>query len=361
MSFSNSIASGPGSLLQNLTMLHNDFQKFDTPEQVASAKADNMVSEDDLKAVMADGGKAGRFNKADVQAAQFFLDHPDAFARVDTAAVSDKEPGAHESADDKSGQLDVQAALRDARDFDGSMTFGTQHHDGDIAEADGLFGALGANGAGSALFNALRTGGNSRTEALSAIDTLKSASLLTDKALAMAKFSTPATSQDDVSLVLAMPKQGDGPAWTPENEGQVQTYIQDALARHGGNVAEAFADLRDRRQKPENYYDSNMAIAADYLRARWDVQRHGTAAEQVAVGSYLALKRAGGVPQEGPGPVSPYSDLEAKYMWKGVDDESRHQSFWDDLKWSVPVPLPLPLPLPLGFAKAGAETLLNFL
>jgi hypothetical protein len=316
MSPSNSIASGPSSMLQNLTILHNEFQNFDTENQGGNAKADDIVSEDDLKAVVADGGKSGRFNQADVQAAQFFLDHPEALACVDTAAVSGNEPGVRELADDKTGQP----------------------------------GALGADGAG-------------RSEALSVVDTLNSAGLLTDKELAVAQFKTSAASHDNVSLetLLAMPKQSDGQQWTPEDEGQVQACIRDALARHGGNVADAFADLRDLRQKPENYYDSNMAIAADYLRARWDVQRHGTVAEEVSVGAYLALKRAGGVPQEGPGPVSPYSDLEAKYMWKGVDDESRHQSFWDDLMWSAPLPVPVPLPLPLGLAKAGAETLLNFL
>lgn len=143
------------------------------------------------------------------------------------------------------------------------------------------------------------------------------------------------------------------PQWTPENEDQVKAYIQKAMARHGGNVQLAFADLRDRWQQPANYYDSNLAIAADYLRARWDVERHGSLAESVSVETYLEMKRTVGVPQEGPGPVSPYSDLEAKYMRLGVHDGASQESFWDKVKWAAPLPTPVPgLVVPAGLAKA---------
>ena len=143
------------------------------------------------------------------------------------------------------------------------------------------------------------------------------------------------------------------PQWTPENEDQVRAYIQAAMDRHGDNVQLAFADLRDQRQQPANYYDTNMAIAADYLRARWDVERHGAVAESASVETYLEMKRTVGVPQEGPGPVSPYSDLEAKYMRLGVHDGANQESFWDELKWAAPVPTPIPgLVVPLGMAKA---------
>jgi hypothetical protein len=80
------------------------------------------------------------------------------------------------------------------------------------------------------------------------------------------------------------------PQWSPENENQVKTYIEQALARHNGDVALAFQDLRDQRQQPANYYDTNMAIAADYLRARWDTQLHGADAERMNVDAYLALR-----------------------------------------------------------------------
>ena len=150
------------------------------------------------------------------------------------------------------------------------------------------------------------------------------------------------------------PQASEPSRWTPQNEAQVKADIQGALNRHHGNIEQAFADLRDQRQQPQNYYDSNLAIAADYLRARWDVQRHGTVAEAAAVETYLLAKRTVGVPQEGPGPVSPYSDLEAKYMRKGVADEAAHQSFWDNLKWATPVPV---INLPLGMVKAGFDLL----
>jgi hypothetical protein len=140
--------------------------------------------------------------------------------------------------------------------------------------------------------------------------------------------------------------------WAPENEDQVKSYIQDAMTRHGGNVQLAFADLRDQRQKPENYYNTNMAIAADYLRARWDVQQHGVQAESLLVDAYLAAKQTVGVPQEGPGPVSPYSDLEAKYMHLGVHDESNHESFWEKAKWDIPVPVLPDVFVPVGDVKA---------
>lgn len=236
-------SSGPGPLLQHLTTLQNDFRQFDTAKQGAGAKPDNIVSKDDLRAVVKDGGKSGRFSQADVQAAQFFLDHPEALARVDTAAVSDNEPGVHEVSDDRLGQLDVQAALRDARDFDGSMTIGTQQpavpadhpdeaqqdaemllrlddqpaagtnvdpnveftqmlqrHQGDTAYLHDFFGALGSNGTGRALFDALRTPGPSRIEARGAIDALQSAGLLNDKDLAAAQFKTSPGASGALSL-----------------------------------------------------------------------------------------------------------------------------------------------------------------
>ena len=112
--------------------------------------------------------------------------------------------------------------------------------------------------------------------------------------------------------------------------------ISGALDRHGGDVEKAFADLRDQRQKPENYYDSNLAVAADYLRARWETQRCGPVVALGEVESYMLLKQAGGVPQEGPGPVSPYSDLQKNYMEKGVSDEESQKSVLEQIWWNSP-------------------------
>jgi len=131
----------------------------------------------------------------------------------------------------------------------------------------------------------------------------------------------------------ARPASESGPApaarqdqFTPEDEDKVKSFIADALARNGGDVELAFADLRDRRQRPENFYDSNLAIAADYLRARRETKRNGpiVAKEQVEV--YLALKMTGAVPREGPGPVSPFSPLQARYMAQGIEDQTDQMS-----------------------------------
>jgi hypothetical protein len=124
--------------------------------------------------------------------------------------------------------------------------------------------------------------------------------------------------------------------WTTPDESQVKQLINQALADNGGDVSKAFAELRDRRQQPANYYDSNLAIAADYLRARWETQRCGPGVAEAEVDGYLALKQTTGVPQEGPGPVSPYTSLEDKYMHQGVQDEANKMSFWDKLWWASP-------------------------
>ncbi len=117
---------------------------------------------------------------------------------------------------------------------------------------------------------------------------------------------------------------------------KVKAYIDGAMSRHNGDVEGAFADLRDQRQKPENYYDTNMAIAADYLRARRETQNCGPNVASAEVETYMALKRTTGVPQEGPGPVSPYSDLELKYMRQGVSDQADKMSFLERLWWDSP-------------------------
>ena len=114
--------------------------------------------------------------------------------------------------------------------------------------------------------------------------------------------------------------------FSPEDEDVVKSLIADALDRHDGDIALAFADLRDQRQRPENYYDSNLAIAADYLRARLETQRNGPIVARQQVEVYLALKMTGAVPREGPGPVSPFSPLQARYMAQGIEDQANEMS-----------------------------------
>ena len=120
--------------------------------------------------------------------------------------------------------------------------------------------------------------------------------------------------------------------WAPEDESKVKAYIDDALAKNHDDVALSFAYLRDQRQQQANWYDTNMAIAADYLRARWDTQRSGPFAARQEVDAYITLKEMNAVPKEGPGPISPYSDLQAKYMRQGIDDQS---PLWQQALWTA--------------------------
>lgn len=126
--------------------------------------------------------------------------------------------------------------------------------------------------------------------------------------------------------------------WSPENDQKVNNYINQAMSEAHGNVAKAFAYLRDKRDQPANYYDTNLAYAADYLRARWDTERHGPQAETESILAYMGLKKAGLAPKEGPGPVSPYSNKELDYMLKGVQDETKQMPWWEQLAWNLPNP-----------------------
>ena len=124
--------------------------------------------------------------------------------------------------------------------------------------------------------------------------------------------------------------------WAPEDRSKIDGYIRGALHRGGGSIEKAFADLRDQRQKVENYYDTNMAVAADYLRARWETQNCGPGVAATEVEAYMGLKRLGGVPKEGPGPVSPYSEVQLEYMRRGVEDEINDMSIFKRIWWASP-------------------------
>jgi hypothetical protein len=156
---------------------------------------------------------------------------------------------------------------------------------------------------------------------------------------------------------------GGGPApaseWTQPNASIVNDYIREAQNHSHGNIEQAFVYLRDQRDQPQNYYNTNLAIAADYFRAYWDSQTHGPDAERLSVAAYLELKKEGLAPKEGPGPVSPYSNLEAQYMNKGISDEENHTPLWERIAWDLPIPGPVPVPV--GVAKNLIDDVLNFL
>jgi hypothetical protein len=145
------------------------------------------------------------------------------------------------------------------------------------------------------------------------------------------KPAPPATPQQGASAAPKAEK-----TWTPEDKNKVDAYIDEAMKQGGGDISKSFAYLRDKRQKVENYYDTNMAIAADYLRARWETQKCGPAVAGMEVEAYMKLKENGGVPKEGPGPVSPYSALEKSYMEKGVADQANTMSWIERAWWLSP-------------------------
>ncbi|HTE53231.1 MAG TPA: hypothetical protein VK698_20395 [Kofleriaceae bacterium] len=162
-----------------------------------------------------------------------------------------------------------------------------------------------------------------------------------------APLPAPAISSTPIPTASPTPSPQPGPSaepppppppsrFTPEDEGKVKELIADALARHDGDLALAFVDLRDQRQKPENFFDSNLAIASDYLRARLEVRRNGPRVAREEVEAYILLKKTVGVPKEGPGPVSPFSELQAKFMRQGVEDEASQLSFLGKVFFSTP-------------------------
>ena len=157
--------------------------------------------------------------------------------------------------------------------------------------------------------------------------------------------------QDPGGSAVATPSTPLQQQWTQPNASIVNGYICEALNHSHGNIEQAFAYLRDQRDQPQNYYNTNLGIAAGYFRAYWDSQRHGPDAERLAVATYLELKKEGLAPKEGPGPVSPYSDLEARYMYKGISDEENHTPLWERVAWDMPVVLG-PVPVPAGIIKA---------
>lgn len=139
--------------------------------------------------------------------------------------------------------------------------------------------------------------------------------------------------------------------WTPEDRAKTDAYIRNALEHNGGDVNKALNELRNLRQLPQNHYDKNLANAADYLRSRDDSRIETPPVSAAKVEIYSLMKRMGLVPQEGCGPVSPYSDAQAQYMRRGVIDGARDMSA---LEWAALAAAPLPrMALGVGHALTG--------
>jgi hypothetical protein len=117
----------------------------------------------------------------------------------------------------------------------------------------------------------------------------------------------------------------ESPVWTPRNEAAVRKIINDAMNRHRGSVWAAYKEVDGKRHKRKNFYDQNLAIASDYLRARKDVGFIGVPepAYRLGIDRYMDQKKAGKAKPLGNGPVSPYSRLALKYMYKGARDGTR--------------------------------------
>jgi hypothetical protein len=122
---------------------------------------------------------------------------------------------------------------------------------------------------------------------------------------------------------VGLPTQPDRDKWLPEDRAKIDQYVTDAIAQHGGDLNAAWQSLVAKRQLPENFYDPNLASAADYLRARLETHEYGPTVEKARIEAYLELKRHGLIPPVGPGPVSPYSELQREYMQKGIQDGVR--------------------------------------
>lgn len=117
----------------------------------------------------------------------------------------------------------------------------------------------------------------------------------------------------------------ESPVWTPRNEAEVKRIIQDALTRHHGRVLDAYKAVDGKRHRRKHFYDQNLAIASDYLRARKDVGGIGVPEPiyRLGISRYMEQKKAGKARPLGNGPVSPYSKLALKYMYKGASDGTR--------------------------------------
>lgn len=232
----------PAAMQQHLATLQRDFGTFDTAKEDVKGKPwfgggkDNIVSKEDLQVVRDNPSK---FNRAQVEAARFFLEDPSALGQLDTAARTG-EP----IPDNRIGQQDVNAAVRDVGDFAGAGTFGSQRpaipvdgatpeqdaatatlaarrseaisgdmttgnqsftqalkdHQGDTAWLQGYFHALGADQGGALLHNALAGGGEGRTQARQALQVLQQQGVLNATDLTAGQFKTSPFSKETFSL-----------------------------------------------------------------------------------------------------------------------------------------------------------------
>jgi hypothetical protein len=242
--------SSYNAALEHLRTLQDNFNAFDTAKEKVQGKPwigggpDHIVSNEDLQNV-ADDTQHQHFNAASQEAARYLLDHPELLARLDTASAAGAPEQFFDQPDGRIGQQDVNAGVRDAANFAGAQTFhgekpsipmenrtdeqqaafstlasknlfwnlydvpdasqqqfvqNLKAHKDDAAWLQHFFGALGARNAGSLLHDSLSAGGESRTAARDALDSLFGAGKLNATDLGAGQFKTTPSSSDSFSL-----------------------------------------------------------------------------------------------------------------------------------------------------------------
>jgi RHS repeat-associated protein len=111
----------------------------------------------------------------------------------------------------------------------------------------------------------------------------------------------------------------------------VSDYISTFWNGKQESLSNAYRNIVQTRQQPTNYYNYNLAIAGDYLRARLETMKWGSTIAEEEVMIYMGLKDLGLIPSLGPGPVSPYTDAELTWMLKGVSDQEASQHWYNPL------------------------------
>jgi hypothetical protein len=294
-------------LITHLRTLQSDFAKFDTANETVHGKPwfgggpDHIVSKEDLQSVVADD--KSRFSRADVEAARFFLDHPEALAHLDTASAAGAPETFYDQPDGRVGEQDVHAALRDAENFEQANTFagqkpsiptddrtpeqdaafqtmllrgntgvtvdpgaGTQSfvdtlkaHQGDGAWLQGYFRALGAKNAGSLLYDSLTAGGPDRDEARQALQTLQGGGFLNDTDLDQAQFKTSPQASNGFSLRTLVDAD----------------HVQQAVEARRAAIAGSDSQPVDTAEN--NAYDALLTVRSPHNQAKIDemAKRYG--------------------------------------------------------------------------------------
>ena len=115
--------------------------------------------------------------------------------------------------------------------------------------------------------------------------------------------------------------------WSSYLEEQVKNLIHKYWNGSPEALSESTRQAIADRHLEGNFYDYNLAIAADYLRARLETMKWGTTVASTQVYIYMSAKVWDLIPQLGPGPVSPYSSTQEEWMLRGIHEQGAAQSW----------------------------------